>query len=226
VSALLLVRHGQASFGAGDYDKLSAVGAGQSRLLGAAWRARGIVPTLIVRGGLRRHRETAERLLEGLDSPVPVEIDPGWDEFDHADVVAVHKPGYRNPLIMKAGLARTLRPKQAFQEIFEATTERWASGSADGYAESFTTFADRVNQSLTTLAAHATGTVAVITSGGPISMAASQALLGNASAWLQLNRVAINTGVTKLIHGRRGTSLVSFNGHEHLEQDQRLLTYR
>ena len=226
MSTLLLVRHGQASFGAGDYDKLSALGAEQSRLLGAAWHTRGIVPTLIVRGGLRRHRETAEQLLDGLNSPVPVETDTGWDEFDHTDIVAVHKPAYRNPLIMKAGLARTLRPKQAFQEAFEAATERWASGSADGYAESFQTFTDRVNQSLAMLAARATGTVAVITSGGPISAATSQTLLGNASAWLQLNRVAINTGVTKLVHGRRGTSLVSFNGHEHLEQDQRLLTYR
>ena len=42
VSRILLVRHGQASFGAADYDQLSPTGHEQSRVLGAALAARGV----------------------------------------------------------------------------------------------------------------------------------------------------------------------------------------
>ena len=40
MSTLYLIRHGQASFGAEDYDVLSALGAEQARALGAYFAAR------------------------------------------------------------------------------------------------------------------------------------------------------------------------------------------
>ena len=42
--------------------------------------------------------------------------------------------------------------------------------------------------------------------------------------WLRLNPVSVNSGVTTLVRGRRGTTLVAFNAHDHLSPD--LLTYR
>ena len=71
---VLLVRHGQASWGADDYDALSETGWEQSRLLGRALAGRGVEPTLIVHGSMRRHRETAEAA--GLADRATV--DPGW----------------------------------------------------------------------------------------------------------------------------------------------------
>ena len=68
VSVLLLVRHGQASWGADDYDRLSPLGEEQSRLLGAALAARGVRPDLVVRGSMqpapadRRRRRVRRRL--------------------------------------------------------------------------------------------------------------------------------------------------------------------
>ena len=62
---ILLVRHGQASFGAEDYDVLSETGWAQGRLLGAWLAERGTVPTALVRGDMRRHRETLEAMIEG-----------------------------------------------------------------------------------------------------------------------------------------------------------------
>ena len=50
MSVILLVRHGQASFGAADYDNLSPTGHEQSRVLGAALAARGVSPDLVVAG--------------------------------------------------------------------------------------------------------------------------------------------------------------------------------
>jgi broad specificity phosphatase PhoE len=243
VSVLLLVRHGQASFGARDYDALSDVGHEQSRVLGAALRSRGVAPDLILRGNMRRHEETAAGLQEGLRSSLSCEVDNGWDEFDFQHVVEVHRPLYRNRTLMMADLARTLRPKQAFQEVFEEATRRWTSGEHDDeYAESFPSFQGRVVAALErcreVLASH--GTVVVVSSGGPIAMAVATLLgaevagLGGGSSsathtaatWGALNRVAVNTAVTKVVSGRRGLTLSTFNEHGHVEADRRLLTYR
>ena len=58
MSVLLLVRHGQASFGAADYDQLSSLGEEQSRLLGASLAARGVRPDLVLRGSMKRARRS------------------------------------------------------------------------------------------------------------------------------------------------------------------------
>ena len=68
---LLLVRHGQASFGADDYDVLSPTGWEQGRRLGAHLAAAGVSPTALVRGTMRRHRETLEAMCEGAGGATP-----------------------------------------------------------------------------------------------------------------------------------------------------------
>jgi broad specificity phosphatase PhoE len=231
---LYLVRHGQASFGKRDYDALSALGHEQSRLLGRAFAVRDAVPDVVIRGELRRHRETAEGILAGIadvgvQQDIPVVVDPGWDEFDFQHVVEVHKPIYRSRTVMIADLARSRAPRQKFQEVFEDATARWTGGTADDdYHESFPAFAGRIAASLQAAAARLPekGTVVVVTSGGPIGLAVSQLLAGDASLWSQLNRVAVNSAVTKVINGRSGLSVSSFNDHSHVEHDRRMVTYR
>ena len=58
MGTLYLVRHGQASFGADDYDQLSARGQQQSERLGAYWRERGLRFDAVLCGTLRRHGQT------------------------------------------------------------------------------------------------------------------------------------------------------------------------
>jgi broad specificity phosphatase PhoE len=234
VRLIYLVRHGQASFGKRDYDALSDLGHEQSRLLGRTLAVREIVPDVVIRGELRRHRETAEGILAGIAEvgaikPIPVEVDPGWDEFDFLHVVQVHKPMYRSRAVMIADLARSRAPRQKFQEIFENATERWTGGgSDDAYHESFPAFAARVQAALLAAAAQTPerGTAVVVTSGGPIGLAVSHLLAGDASLWSSLNTVAVNTAVTKVINGKSGLTLSSYNDHSHVEHDRRLLTYR
>ena len=229
MGVMLLVRHGQASFGKRDYDALSELGFEQARVLGEAWAARGVVPDLVVRGELRRHRETAEGIVEGLGGEVRIEVEPGWDEFDFQHVVRVHKPLYRSRTLMIADLARTRQPKAAFQKVFEDATVRWTGGEYDDeYHESFPAFSERVDRALRSTAERCGpgGTVVVVSSGGPIGLAASHLLAGDASLWGTLNRVAVNTGVTKVVSGSSGLSLATYNEHSHVEHDRRLLTYR
>jgi broad specificity phosphatase PhoE len=65
----------------------------------------------------------------------------------------------------------------------------------------------------------------VITSGGVIAACCARLLGVPASAFVAFNHVVVNAAVTKVVHGRRGTSLVSFNEHAHLEPEG-LVTYR
>jgi broad specificity phosphatase PhoE len=231
LSVLLLVRHGQASFGKRNYDALSDLGHEQARVLGSAFAARGIAPSRIVCGGLRRHAETVDGILEGLGSTAGPElvVDDGWDEFNFEHVMQVHKPMYKSRVLMLADYARTPAAdrRAKFQAMFEAATQRWTGGdSDDDYQESFPAFSQRVDEALRRTAKDAEGTVVVVSSGGPIGLVASHLLAGDASLWVPLNRVAVNTAVTKLVTGRSGITLSTYNEHSHLEHDRRLLTYR
>jgi len=89
---LFLVRHGQASFGAHDYDLLSETGQRQSRLLGEYLADRGVRPVRVMTGSLRRQRQTWEGMAEGLasrgiDCPAAM-IRPGLDEYDAERLLA------------------------------------------------------------------------------------------------------------------------------------------
>ena len=66
----------------------------------------------------------------------------------------------------------------------------------------------------------------MFTSGGVVAALGVLLIDLPPSAMLTLNRVAVNTGITKLISGRRGITLVSFNEHSHLEQSGQAITYR
>ncbi|MEV6347143.1 histidine phosphatase family protein [Actinoplanes sp. NPDC051851] len=230
---LLLIRHGQASFGADDYDALSELGHEQARTLGRSFVARGVRPGLLLRGTMRRHAETAAGLLDGLGTALAEIVDEGWNEFDFQHVVEIHRPLFRDRTAMMAEIGRFERPDRAFQQIFEEATLRWSSGRFDSqYAESFAAFRARVaavlDRARALLAEHRE--IVAVSSGGPIAMAAALLTVGDSAGtaplWSALNRVTVNTGVTKVISGSRGLSLSTYNEHTHLEDRPALLTYR
>ncbi|WP_193607597.1 histidine phosphatase family protein [Nocardioides lijunqiniae] len=219
---VLLVRHGQASFGAADYDVLSETGWAQGRLLGAALAAQGVTPSAVVRGDMRRHRETAEAMAEGAGwSGLPTTVDAGWDEFDHVGLVAAHR-----------GDAPAELDRRAFQELFERATARWTAGEDDGFPESYAAFVARVRGSLAAAAEDAGPgrTVVVVSSGGTIAVvvAALVAPEGDPAAlaqlWGRFNTVTVNSSLTRVMVGSTGPRLLTFNEHAHLPPD--LLTYR
>jgi broad specificity phosphatase PhoE len=223
---VLLVRHGQASFGADDYDVLSPTGWEQGRLLGAWFAAHDITPTALVRGGMRRHRETLEAMAAtagwSLDQTV---VDTDWDEFDHVAIVA----GW-------ADLPSDVPPdeidRRAFQKIFEAATASWTAGEGQ-HAETWVGFIARIRAALdrTAAAAGPGQTVVVVTSGGVIGVLA--AILADpddddpaalARRWTRANAVMVNASVTRLLVGSTGARVLTLNEHTHLEGDT--ITYR
>jgi broad specificity phosphatase PhoE len=190
-------------------------------VLGAALAARGVVPDVVVRGAMKRHRQTAELAVAGGGWTAEVTEDDGWNEFDHRQMLELHPaaPGEGEELT-----------RAEFQRWFEEATSRWAGGEyADEYDESFTDFGSRVDAALrrTLERLGPKQTAVVFTSGGPVSWVTALLLGGGAQLWTQLNPVTVNASVTKVVIGGRGSTLVSFNDHSHLEApDGGLVTYR
>jgi broad specificity phosphatase PhoE len=223
MGVVLLVRHGQASFGSDDYDVLSETGWEQGRLLGAWLADRKVTPTVVVRGDLRRHRETAEAMVAGAGWATDLVVDAGWDEFDHLGVVAAY------PDVPDGELDR-----REFQRVFELATGRWTAGEFDAdYPESWPGFVERVRGALARACDQAGpgGTVVVVSSGGPVA-AACAALVDPtgddpatyARLWNRFNTVVVNSSVTRVVVGSTGARLLTFNEHPHLEGES--LTYR
>ena len=222
MGAIYLIRHAQASFGRSDYDRLSPQGEQQAALLGKALTARGVKPDVVVTGSMQRHAQTAALALPDAGA----EVDKGFDEFDHDEVIVAHKPAYKRRAVMLADLARTGHPARAFQQMFAAATERWTLGG-DGYTESFAAFCDRSEAAIRRTAERlGKGETAVVfTSGGPIAAVVSRLLSGGDGVWLKLNSVTINTAITKVVSGRSGLTVVSYNEHAHLDGTE-LRSYR
>ncbi|TVZ02504.1 histidine phosphatase family protein [Trebonia kvetii] len=215
MGAILLVRHGQASFGSADYDVLSPSGEQQARRLGAALAARGIRPASVISGSMRRQRASAAALVAQAEWPLEVSVDAAWDEFELSG------------LVPPTSADQQPRDREAYQDALEAGMHRWAGAvGAPLTGESFATFAARTESALRTAAERQPrgATTLVVTSAGVIGWLAASLLGAGAEQWIRLNRVCVNTGVTTLISGRRGISLVAFNDHSHLGPQE--ITYR
>ncbi|MBF5042910.1 histidine phosphatase family protein [Aggregicoccus sp. 17bor-14] len=231
MAVILLVRHGQASFGAKDYDALSERGLEQARVLGSALKERLPALDAVLTGTMRRHRQTAEACLASLPhAPAPRAL-AGFDEFDHQEVLARHTARYADPTVMGAELMGTADPRRAFQELFTHAVARWVSGAHDSdYRESWAAFRARSLAALDE-AVGALGparTVLVFTSGGVISAIVQSLLqLPDASAF-RVNWALANCGLTKVVCGSSGRHLSTLNEHAHFERPEHraLLTYR
>jgi broad specificity phosphatase PhoE len=67
MGTLYLVRHGQASFGAENYDELSELGHRQSVRLGEYFAQKGISFDRLIAGTLNRHKQTLGDVLQGMN---------------------------------------------------------------------------------------------------------------------------------------------------------------
>lgn len=219
--SVLLVRHGQASFGKSDYDNLSELGHRQARLLGEDLARRGWTPDRIVCGSMKRHRQTLAEIAVGAGWDHDLEVDGDWNELDHEAVIRVYKPAYKNMLVLKADMVRTLRPREAFEAMFVAAMERWAGGEHDAdYPEPYPVFRDRVDTALARVLEAPEAKQLVVSSVGAIShVAASLLAEGSPEAWRGFSLSGVNTGVTRLAIDKRGPKVLSFNEIGHLDAD-------
>jgi broad specificity phosphatase PhoE len=214
VPTLLFVRHAQGSFGGADYDVLSERGHEQAVALVADLDRRGVAVTRVLSGTLARQRDTAVPIAEHFGREV--ETDSRWNEYESDEILVSH-----------ASPAVTTGRQREFQAQLDAALLSWIAGAAGD--SSWPDFRGRVEAAFHELAHSLSSgeTALVCTSGGPIA-AVGVSLLGlPPDSFVALNRVLVNAGVTKVVTGSAGATLVSFNEHAYLERrDGSLVTYR
>jgi broad specificity phosphatase PhoE len=219
VGVLLLLRHGQGSMGTSDYDQLSELGHRQARSAGARLARADLSISHVWSGALARQQETARTVLTELGRPLSdLHTDDRLDEYDPLGVLGRDAAG--DPF----AAATTPESRRALQVTLDEALGRWIQGGA-GYPEPHGAFTGRVQAAVASLAAMP-GTTLAVTSAGVIAVACAQLAGLPADRWPALARVVVNASITKLITGRAGTQLLTFNDHAHLEGDRSLITYR
>ena len=211
MGTLYLVRHGQASFGADDYDVLSPLGHQQSARLGDYFKFKGIAFDAALTGTLNRQIQTYAGICRGMGTePAAIEW-PGLNEYDsHAVIESIHphpleKPTspemYRNHFrLLKDGLAQ------------------WMAGvvSPKGMP-SYTGFALGVTSALDHVRKNCDGNVLLVSSGGPIATAVGHVLGTSPETTIELNLRIRNSSLTEFAFTPKRHMLVTYNTLPHLD---------
>jgi broad specificity phosphatase PhoE len=257
VTAIYLIRHGQASYGAAEYDRLSPIGVRQSGQLGAWWAGQGQAFDAVYTGPRSRQIDTARHMIDagragGAAWPEPIQLEE-LDEFPAFELLRYWVP----VLQAESDEFRTLMASQASQGEraaildagFRFVVGKWFRGELDvEHLESFARFRDRVERAMAKISdAHPMPRgdsgrerprIAVVTSGGPITVAMRLALGLDHEATMRVIWVVHNAsfsefrgpreppgGATAGDAARHPLTMHSFNAVPHLV-DRDLLTYR
>jgi len=236
MSMIYLIRHGQASFGHDNYDKLSPTGIRQAKILAGHLFQTNFRPDAAYSGDMARQTATAEEVisryrLNGQDFPV-LEIMKEFNEYDTTSIVtamfpamAMETPGLNDDL------SRMYTSKESFKRVFEGAMLRWVTGKFE--TRDFETWeglkARVAGALLAIIKKHGKGkTIAVFTSGGAIAASLSHVLGIPGDFAMRLNWQIVNTSITRYMYNEERITLAGFNSISHLEleRDPSLITYR
>lgn len=211
MGTLYLVRHGQASFGAANYDQLSELGMRQSVRLGEYFAHKGIVFETALSGTLQRHVQTYAGIAQGAGLALEPLLWPGLNEFDSEAIIAAIHP---HPL------ERPTDPKDARQHfrLLRDGLAQWMAGvvSPQGMP-SYDVFVHGVTSALEHVRQNCSGNVLLVSSGGPISTAIGHVLGTPPETTITLNLRIRNIAVTEFAFNPKRCELLTFNTLPHLD---------
>ncbi len=234
-----LVRHAQASFLGRNYDKLSATGENQARLLGEYWARRNQVFDRVYSGPCARHTDTARIAGEafgraGVPWPELVPMQE-FDEYQADAVIEQALPRLVETSSEIRDLHRAFRncvspaeQLKSFQRMYEVIIRKWVDGElALKDVESWGEFCARVHGGLLQVLADGGhgNQVAVFSSGGPMGVAMQRALNLSPDVTMRVAWMTRNCAFSEFLFSGDRFTLSSFNAFPHLE-DASLLTYR
>lgn len=235
MATIYIVRHGQASFGAENYDQLSDLGRRQAVVVGEYFRDTGIGFDAVYSGDLSRQRETARLVIASQPSEVPHHIDPRFNEIQNdeqlkylvPDVVKAH-PG------VKALVDKGLKSSKDYQKVIDAVFNYWVSPACnDTRIQSWAEFSGNARQAVADVMQQQGGgkTIGIFTSGGTLATIVAQVLGLGGEGTYQLYEPVFNCSVTQLFYSRGKISLSYFNDCSFLQvlgdqQGEKLISYR
>ncbi len=211
MGTLYLVRHGQASFGADDYDVLSPLGHQQAVRLGEYFKSKGLVFDAALTGTLQRQISTHEGICQGMGiSPQRLQW-PGLNEYDsHAVIATVHAAKLEKPTTPE-------QYRQYFRLLKDGLTQ-WMNGVASPQGmPSYGDFVLGVTSALDHVRKTHDGNVLLVYSGGPIATAVGHVLGCPPEATIELNLRIRNSSVTEFAFTPKRHMLVTYNTLPHLD---------
>ena len=219
MSEFYLVRHGQASFGAKNYDKLSELGHQQARWLGEYFFERDITFSQAFLGDMVRHRETAQGIIEGLQQKPIVTVDRGFNEFNFQNVGKSYLS--LNP---QSHLPEDPKPAD-FYRLLKLAMLAWSEDllPQSDLEESWLGFRNRVQRALNVVCQqNSNKPILIVSSGGAISMLLSLVLGFEAKQVIEMNMQVRNTSISHFYFNKTNIRLASFNNVPHLDSLDRL----
>ena len=224
MSLLYLVRHGQASFGQQDYDRLSILGERQAFitgewLTGASFKVAGC-------GSLLRQQQTLAGILAGMGSSANTETFPSLNELNVDDLILTANPQYTDRTGLNTAILAMANPAHAFFTTYRSALQRWCSGKYDSeYQESWHDFKTRTFHTVEQVAKGLEGESALLVSSGGVISAIVLGLLNcPVSELFNINRQIHNGSITTIAVGRNKLRLHTFNNYAHLQNEPQLLT--
>lgn len=229
MSALFLVRHGQANAAGESYDELTPKGRDQADHLGAFWASRALRFDEVFVGPCRRHVQTYEAVAgplrrAGLPLPDPVRA-PGLDELPTATLAKRLAPTLAQSDARVAGWVRSAATGDAeghksLQRLIEHVTRLYVGGDIEAEGlEPFSSFRARVALWLRqeVMSAGRGKTMVAFTSAGPVAAAIGYVLDLSDRKVVDVMGAVRNTSFTELRFDTRRISLLSFNANPHLQ---------
>ena len=211
MGTLYLVRHGQASFGAEDYDQLSDLGHRQAVRLGEYFRHKGLVFDAVLVGTLRRHAQTWAGIAEGAGLAHTPLLWPGLNEYDAEAVVKTIHP---------MPLAKPDTPelyRNHFRLLRDGLTQ-WMNGVVSPHGmPDYDDFRHGVVSALDHVRTQHSGNVLLVSSGGPISTAVGHVLGTTPETTIELNLRIRNSALTEFVFTPKRHMLLTFNTLPHLD---------
>jgi len=235
MATIYLIRHGQASFGAADYDKLSELGCRQAQVVGEYLRDGDITFDAVYSGDLLRQRETARLAVASQPGEVTHHIDPRFNEIQNDEQLKYLLPEVvkSNPAI-QALVERGLSSSKDYQKVIDAVFNYWVSSRCnDSRIQSWVDYSSGTRQALLDLIQTQGGgkTVGIFTSGGTIATIVAQVLGLGGEETYQFYEPMFNCSVSQLFYSGTRVSLSYFNDRSFLQVlgaqgGENLLTYR
>lgn len=235
MATIYLIRHGQASFGAADYDKLSELGCRQAQVVGEYLRDCNITFDAVYSGDLSRQRETARLAIASQPEEVSHHIDPRFNEIQNDEQLKYLLPEVvkNNPAI-EALVERGLSSSKDYQKVIDAVFNYWVSPRCkDSRIQSWADYSAGTRQAMLELMQSQGGgkTVGVFTSGGTIATIVAQVLGLTGEETYQFYEPIFNCSVSQLFYSGTRISLSYFNDRSFLQllgaqQGESLVSYR
>jgi len=212
MTQVFLVRHGQASAGTDDYDRLSTLGIQQAALLGEFWAAQNIKIDAAFCGTLKRQKHTAELVLKAQKNAPDLNVLPALDEYDHNAVDDLYAEGFTSD-----GGDLKFKDYVTIMKRWHDASKQTASAS-NATTESFTTFSTRGWQGVqeTVKNADSGANYVFFTSGGIVSTILQQLLGLSFEQTMQFIWHTRNASITQLRIKASGSYLVEYNAVPHL----------